>query len=188
MTTPFPYAVDIEEQILAALDQLFLVNLQTNVPTSDPLYLRTLRVNPLQDDPTQVAPYLTYGPDFSVGTTPILVGEHEREYGSIEIGGPVRFLYHYTATCGTPFVTTRETCLAQISNLSSRVVQLLMLHYDLSDILAPGTLLSADETRRIEGGNPLLIDRVRNRLEGGEQTWFGEAIIEWHYPVTWYLW
>lgn len=185
--TPFPYSVDIDEQILQALEQLFQENLQTNVPQSDPLYLKLLRVNPLQDDPTLVAPYLTYGPDFEKGATLIKGGEEAREYGDVEIGGPVRYLYHYTATCGTPIVTTREVCLAQIANLASRVTQVLIQHYDLSGILAPGTLLSADQSRRLEGSNLLLVDRVRTRLEGGEQTWFGKGVIEWHYPVAWYL-
>lgn len=112
--------------------------------------------------------------------------EEEKEYGSIEIGGPTRFLRFYTATCGTPMVPTREQCYAQIANLSTRVVQVLMAHFDLSNILGPGQLQSQDQSIWIEGANPRIIDDFKSRAKGGEATWFGEATIVWHYPVSWW--
>jgi hypothetical protein len=176
---------DIEEQILAALQQMFAAELQTAL-AGDRLALKTLKPLPLQDDPTLSAPYLVYGPDYELGTRLVKYGEEEKEYGCVEIGGPVRFLRFYTAICGTPVVTTREQCYADIASLSTRVLQILMQHYDLSNILVSGQLQSADQSTWIEGANPLLIDGCRSRLKGGEQTWFGEATITWHYPVSWY--
>lgn len=185
--TAFAFSPDIEEQILAALQQLFssALPLQAN-QSPDPLALKTLHPIPLQDDPTLAAPYVVYGPDYERGSRLIKHGEEEREYGAIEIGGPTRFLRYYTATIGTPMVTTREVCYAQIANLSTRVVQVLMAHFDLSNILAPGRLQSQDQSIWIEGANPLMIDEFKSRAKGGEQTWFGECNVTWHYPVSWY--
>lgn len=182
----FVFAADIEEQILAALEQVFQQELITNIPATDPLALKTLKISPLQDDPTLVAPYLTYGPDFEMGMVPIVEGRFEREYGSVQIGGPYMYVSYWSATVGTPFASTRAECLQQISNLTSRVSRVLMAYYDLSNVLAEGLLMSPDQSIRIEGANPLLIDKTRKRLEGGEQTWFGQGLISWHYPVAWY--
>jgi hypothetical protein len=180
----FSFAPDIDEQIQKALQYIFNLELITN--TTDILELKTLKVAPLQDDPTLVAPYLTYGPDFEKGMELVTSGRFEREYGSAEIGGPQRFVHYWTATVGTPFTSTRETCLAQIANLTTRVSRVLIHYYDLSNTIMAGMLMSADQSVRIEGANPLLIDKIRKRLEGGEQTWFGQGIVEWHYPVVWY--
>lgn len=182
--TALLFPPDIEEQVLLALQTIFQQELQTKV-AGDPLALKTLKPAPLQDDPTLAAPYLVYGPDFEKGERPV-TREEEREYGCLEIGGPLRFLRFYTATCGTPIVTTREVCYAQINNLKTRVMQVLLRYQDLSGVLEVGPLESQDRSRRIEGQNPLLIDCSRTRIKGGEQTWFGEGTISWHYPVSWY--
>lgn len=178
---------DIEEQILKALGIMFKTALVTNILVADPLRLNVLKVAPLQDDPTQTAPYLVYGLDELKG---IILMPHElvKQYGDIEIGGPIRYLYHYTATCGTPFQSTREACLAQINNLANRVVRTLIDHFALSDII-PGVseMMSADGGIRLEGANKMLVDTILPTLEGGEQTWFGKAVISWHYPVAWYV-
>jgi hypothetical protein len=180
----FQYAPDIDEQILAALSFIFTNELQTLVDSTDPLWVRTVKVIPLQDDPTLTAPYVTFGPDYERGIVSIIEGEWARQYGSAEIGGPAHFLYHYSVICGTLVVTTREQCSAQIGNLSSRVVDVLMRHFDLSRILSTGMLQSQDGSRFIEGANSKLVDSINRRLKGGEQTWFGEATILFHYPVS----
>lgn len=176
---------DIEEQILAALQQIFAATLQTDL-TGDRLALKVLKPLPLQDDPTLSAPYVVYGPDYEKGTRLIKHGEEAKEYGDVEIGGPVRFIRYYSAICGTPIVTTREQGYADIASLSTRVIQVIMQHFDLSGVLTPGRLQSTDHSTWIDGANPLLIDEARSRLKGGEETWFGEATITWHYPVSWW--
>lgn len=183
--TYYQYSPDIDEQILAALKMIFTSELQTLVDPADKLKLRTIKVNPLQDDPTLTAPYLTFGPNYEKGIESIVHGEWAKMYGEIEIGGPTRFLYHYQAICGTPIVTTRENCSAQIGNLSTRVAEVLARHYDLSNVLGDGQLESEDGSKYIEGANKKLVDHITRRLKGGEQTWFGEAIIEFHFPVSW---
>lgn len=180
------YAPDIEEQILAALQVIFQKELQVQAPPGDRLALKTLKPAPLQDDPTLAAPYLVYSPDFEKGERLVKHGQEEREYGCIEIGGPLRFVRYYTATCGTPIVTSREQCYADINNLKTRVMEVLLLYQDLAGVLSVGPLKSQDGSKVIEGQNPLLIDCSKTRIKGGEQTWFGEGTIEWHYPVSWY--
>lgn len=182
----FSYATDIDEQILAALKYIFQLELITNVAVTDTLALKLLQVAPLQNDPTLVAPYLIYGQDFEKGTVPVVDGRFEREYGCVEIGGPQRFVSYWSVTVGTPFTPTRESCYQQISNLTTRASKVLTHYYDLANTIMPGMLMSADQSIRIEGANILLIDKIRKRLEGGEDTWFGQGIIEFHYPVVWY--
>lgn len=178
-------APDIEETILVALQQMFQLELITKA-IGDPLALRTLHMSPLQDDPTLAAPYLTYGPDSEKGVRP-MTHEECKQYGDTEIGGPVRFLRYYSALCGTPIVTTREAAHAAINNLLTRVVRALITYYDLSGIVAQGTLQSPDQSERLEGANYYLIDGTHSTLEGGEQTWFGKGYVHWHYPVSWYV-
>lgn len=186
--TLFSESPDLEEQILAALESIFIDALVSQVDPADPLRLNVLRVAPLQDDPTTTAPYLTYGQDEEKGI--VLMPKKMRQYyGDIEIGGPTRYLYYYTATCGTPFQPTRETCLAQINNLANRVAAILLDHYDLSNVLPDrNQLTSADGVRRLEGANKyMMIDSINPALEGGENSWFGKAVLSWHYPVAWYV-
>jgi hypothetical protein len=182
--TTFQYSPDIDLQILEALKSIFTNELQTQVDPTDPLWVRTLRVIPLQDDPTLTAPYVTWGPDYDKEIISIQGGEWAKIYGSSEIGGPARFLYFYQVVCGTPFASTREACSRQIGDLSARVVDVLMRHYDLSNILAPGALISDDGGRYIEGANKKLVDQIDRKLEGGEQTWFGRCSISFHFPVS----
>jgi|SRR4029077_1645760 len=185
----FTQAPDIEERILTALETIFTDNLITNVQANDPLRLKVLRVSPLQADPTLSAPWVTFAPDSDIekGMRQITTGIYEKQYGSMEIGGPIRYVYHYKALVGTPFQTTRETMWAQLMNLTNRVCAVLIQHYDLSSILGPGEIVSADWSKRIEGANKALIDQIIPRGGGGQQTWFGQSTITWHYPVCWYL-
>jgi hypothetical protein len=182
----FAQSPALEDKILEALGILFQAGLVTAIATDDPLRLNVLKVAPLQDDPTTTAPYLTYGADEAKGIV-LMPKELEKQYGSIEIGGPIRYLYHYTATCGSPFQGTREACLSQINNLCNRIAMILIQHYDLSTILGDGELQSDDESKRLEGANKLLVDSIVATLEGGEQTWFGKGVLCWHYPVSWYV-
>lgn len=182
----FQLAPDIEENILTALTQVFTTEMVTTVVPGDVLSLKTLQPAPLQLDPTLVAPYLVYGPCPDKGHSLVESGEQTKQYGDVEIGGPIKFVRYYTATCGTPIVTTRESCYAQINNLATRVVSTLIKYFDLAGVLMIGPMQSQDGSKIIEGANPLLIDEVLTSLEGGEQTWFGKGLITWHYPVAWY--
>jgi hypothetical protein len=171
---------DIEETINSTLLSLFQQELITNVST-DTLALRTLKLAPLQDDPTTTAPYLVFEKDPNKGVRKMDKGEEEREYGCAEIGGPLRYLLFYEATCGTPLATTRDDAQAAINNLVSRIMNVIARHYDLSG------LRSQDAARLVEGANAYLIDNATTRIYGGESTWYGEGKIYWHYPVSWYV-
>ncbi len=183
--TNFTLAPDIEETILTALGLVFKQELVTNLQAGDILSLKTLKVAPLQDDPTLVAPYLVYAPDPDNGYR-LMDASEEAIYGCAEIGGPVRFLRFYRALCGTPIVGTREQALGAINNLTTRIVGTLMQYFDLAGVVAVGPLVSADKSHIIEGANSRLIDGVTTKLEGGEQTWFTKGTVMWHYPVSWY--
>ena len=176
---------DIDEQILAALNQIFHYELQEQV-LGDPLALRTLKQSDLQDDPTLTAPYLTYKPYGSELEGMRLMDHHEEKiYGCAEIGGPVRYLYTYECTYGTPQTSTRELARAAIAGLQGRIVQCLIKYMDLAGVLAPGALESADQTQVLEGQNTRLVTKAGYRIYGGEQTFYGKGKINWVYPVSW---
>lgn len=183
--TNFILTPDIEETILVALGLVFKQELITKTAPGDILSLKTLKVAPLQDDPTLVAPYLVYAPDPDKGYR-LMSHEEEHIYGCAEIGGPIRFLRFYKALCGTPIVGTRESALGAINNLTTRIVGTLMQYFDLAGVVAVGPLMSADNSHLIEGANQRLVDGVTTKLEGGEQTWFTKGTVCWHYPVSWY--
>lgn len=183
--TNFTLDPDIEVNILTALGLVFKQEMITAVAPGDTLSLKTLKVAPLQDDPTLAAPYLVYAPDPDKGFR--LMDHHEEViYGCAEIGGPVRYLHFYQARVGVPIVGTREVALGTINNLITRVVGTLMMYFDLSGVIAVGPMMSADSSKLIEGANQRLVDMAKTHLEGGEQTWFAYGLVGWHYPVSWY--
>lgn len=172
---------DIEEQIHTALLSVFQTELQQ---ISDALALHTLKIAPLQDDPTTAAPYLVFEKDPDKGVRR-MTREEGVEYGDVEIGGPLRYLLFYRATIGTPLTANQQLAQASINNLVSRAMNVLARHYDLSGIVLPGGLFSSDVSRLVEGANQYLIDDAQTRIYGGETTWYGEGHIQWHYPVSW---
>lgn len=181
-------APDMEEAILRALQIVFTTELIEKMGR-DPLQLRVLRQAPLQDDPTLSAPYLVYAPDEreEKGTMRIKPGsELDTEYGSAEIGGPLRYIQYYTATCGTPLKTAREDARAAIANLTARVVLVLQNFFELTGVLGPGVLTSPDQMVRLEGNHPYLVDRTTTRIYGGESTFYGEGKVYWHYVYSLY--
>jgi len=181
------YPDDIDENILAALGQIFQLELQTNV--SDALSLRTLRQAPLQDDPTLTAPFLVYSNalDGKEQCIRLITKSEEAEYGMAEIGGPIRFLYCYSCSFGTPQETTRDRARIDSSTLMTRIMHTLIHHQDLSGILASGQQMTSDNgVLRIEGQNNRLITSAGYDIFGGENTFFGKGSIYWHYPVSWF--
>jgi hypothetical protein len=153
-------AVNIEQQIRKALAAIFTQELQTNLSTEPRTQLFRLSLWPLQDDPTQVAPYLVYGRHPQLGRV---------RDSSIElVGGP----------------TSREEAEDDIGELSTRVEMTLQKHYNLNDILAPGVLLSADGSERLTGNNAAeLILGTASRIYGGDGEFYGEAKIIWRYRL-----
>lgn len=179
---------DIDENVLAALQIIFLNDLQTAINTAGGyLPLKVLKQADLQDDPTISAPYLVYRPDIDKGIIPI-PKDMEHMYGSSEIGGPFKYLHHFDAKYGSPIRSTRNQARTDIAIIQTRVMQTLMNHCDLSNVLTPtsGSLGAPDQSKYIEGANPYLIDKITTRIIGGETTFFGEGHIYWHYPVSWY--
>lgn len=178
--------MDIDEQILAALQLLFQVAL-INSYVGDRLQLNTLKQSPLQDDPTIVAPYVTYGPNNSEDTS-IRLPTHEEQkmYGGAEIGGPIKYLHFYQIQFGTPQATSREQVRQDGAILMTRIVQTLASYNDLSGILAPGQMLtSSDDSKYIEGSNPLLVTKAGYHEYGGEQTFYSKGLVLFQYPVSW---
>lgn len=180
---------DIDEQILAALSVVFTTTLQTNV-VGDPLALKTLKQFDLQDDPTQVAPYLVFGPAKNEdGNIRQPSSEEERMFGwcPAEIGGPLRYVHLFEGKFGTPVSPSREAARALAASLLSRIAGTIIMYQDLSGVLSSGELASADESRVIRGSNPLLVTQMGYRIYAGEQTFYGEGKLSWRYPVEWYI-
>lgn len=177
-------SADIDERILQALGMVFRYELQEKpIAQSDSLALRTLKQLDLQDDPTLAAPYLAYGPDLEKEIR-LLSATEEREFGCVEIGGPIRYLHHYRAKFGTPQTTTRESARAQIYTLGKRIRNTLIYYMDLSGVLGEGLLTSEDQSEYIEGQNNRLVTMLHCRIFGGETTFYGAGEIHWHYPVS----
>jgi hypothetical protein len=182
---------DIDEKILDAINAIFRMELQQEpAQRADSLALRTLGETPLQDDPTLTAPYLTYSNykgDTGESICSITHGQEAGWYGSLEIGGPIRYLYRYTCVFGTPEVTQRHQARADAACLMNRITATLIKYASLSNVLSPGELMSEDETKRLEGQNPLLVTNAGYSIFGGENTFFGKGKVMWQYPVSWYL-
>ncbi len=169
-------ANDIETQILLALQQIYLTELQTNI--TDGLKLNTLIQLPLQADPTRAAPYLVYGPATELGRAPIT----DPEMGGMEIGSGPLWCTFFKAVCGTPRMTVRGDAYDAINELSRRVETTTMGHYDLSNILAPGGLFSADGSEWISSMNPIKMwARTSRRIFGGSNQFYGQAMMFFAY-------
>ncbi len=167
---------DIEGAIMDALKIVFSTEMQSALPNSDKLKLRKLIEFPLQDDPTQVAPYLVYAPAYEIGRS-IVTGNGFEEIGA----GPVWQTY-FKAVCGTPQANTRILGYKQINELSRRVERAVMRHWDLSNVKAPGTLYSDDQSEYIDAMQPTRMwVRTLRRVYGGDGTFFGEALMIWSY-------
>ena len=176
-----PTTSDIDGPILAALLYVFTLELQQTQNI-----LKTLKQADLQDDPTLTAPYFVFRDDPEKGQTPIMGSEMEEMYGCVEIGGPVRYLHHFKGKYGTPLATTRNQARTDIATLEARIEDVLFKYLSLSNTTQSGMLTSTDTSRRVEGANVFLIDDMEKRIYGGEQTFYGEGVMRWHYPVSRY--
>ena len=165
-----PLGSDIETPALAKLTEIFTDALVT------PGILKTLKIWPLQDDPTLVAPYLIFAPDPVKSIQP----DNRDEKDFIEIGGPIHFLHHFHAQCGTPSQKTREAAFSAINNLVTKVARIIMNNFALDGIT------SEDQQLRIEGANPYQIPLIEWKIFGGNNEFFGKATFSWYYPVSWY--
>lgn len=176
----------INARILLALQTIFVQELQTAFQTlGDPLIFNVIKQADLQDDPTLVAPFLVYRDDHQKGHSRV-PKELEHMYGSPEIGGPIKYLYFYEATFGTPLASSRDQARHNNDVVEGRIQAILEAYYDLSNIVGPGPLQSEDQSMVIESANDLLIDDVKTTILGGEQTFYGKGSIYWHYPVSSY--
>jgi hypothetical protein len=182
---------DIDEKILDAIGTVFRIELQQQPALrADPLALRTLKESPLQDDPTLTAAYVTYSNykgDTGESICSITHGQEAGWYGSNEIGGPIRYLYKYACVFGTPEVTTRNQARADAACIMNRITVTLIKYANLSNVLSPGELMSEDESKRLEGQNPLLVTNAGYSIFGGENTFYGKGKVFFQYPVSWYV-
>lgn len=168
---------DIETSILNALQTIFQSDLITTIPTSDSLRLNRLDLAPLQDDPTQVAPYLVYAPAYKIGRMPLDVDDD-----GWEIDGPQSWITFMTAMAGTPKQTTKLAAYSYINELTRRVERSVVRHYDLSNILAPGMLYSGDRTEWIDSMRPdRMWVRTLRRAYGGDNEFYGAGLMIWGY-------
>lgn len=166
---------DIEDAINAALLQLFGTELRDNIP-NDTLKLKRLTLAPLQDDPTKVAPYLVFAPAVEIGRQPM------HGYGGWEIGGGQLWMTFYTCVVGTPRASSRGDAYAMINELSRRVEKTVIKHYDLSNVVAPGTLYSADQSEWVDAVDPEhMWARTVRKIRGGDTEFYGQAMMIWSY-------
>lgn len=160
----------IEIQILTALTQVFTAELQTAI--TDSLAMQTIRPWPLQDDPTQVAPYITFGPHPKIGW---LTGK------DVTIGGPIPYWTYWQAVMGTPQSADRVTAYNNIFELTRRVEQVLQRHYDLANVLTNGPLKSAGGNETLTGQSPVLEVAMHANIFGGDAQFYGTSKLIWRY-------
>lgn len=166
---------DIESAIIDALKQTLNTDLVTNIDQSDPLRLKRLDLAPLQDDPTQVAPYVVFSPSYQLGRRTV-------DQGGWEIGGMQLWRTFFMAMCGTPRKGTKDLAYKAINELSRRVEVSLYNHWDLSNILAPGRLNSPDKSEWIDAIRPEYSwVQTARRVYGGDQEFYGSALLVWNY-------
>lgn len=165
---------NISVKIITALNQIFEAELKTAYPVSDKLRLRRLDYAPLQDDPTKVAPYLVHGPVIDLGEMP--------NEDLTEVGGSTAWFLPWRATCGIPRQSNKLAAYSAIGTLASRVKHCVLKHHDLGNILASGPLISDDGLQVIDGSNPLTMWLgTRQRIYGGQNEFYGEALMYWTY-------
>lgn len=170
---------DIEDAILQALLQVIGQELQATV--TDTLKLKYLALAPFQNDPITNAPYLVFGPAYELGRKPIT----DKDMGGMSIGGPSLWRTYIKGVCGTPRAQDRETAYALINELSHRVEESVMKHYDLSGILAPGGLVSPSKNEYIDAMNPQLMWKgTTRRIYGGDTEFYGQAFMIWSYNFS----
>jgi hypothetical protein len=163
----------IEQQIRLALTQIFTNEL---VIPGDPLSLKTIRVWPLQDDPTLVAPYVCFGPHPQLGRVP----DEEIQ----EIGGATYFWTVFRLIAGTPLGISREIAWDNIEDLSTRLENVIQEHYNLANVLAPGALIAASGLEAITIQDPItMMLGSASRIYGGDNQFYGETKMIWRYRI-----
>jgi hypothetical protein len=161
-------AYEIIDTILETLRSVLTVALQLNVPPTDPLRLRTITLEPLQDDPTTTAPSCIIGLDHEKGRQ-LLPPEYA------ELGTPAtRWINYFQLRGYLPQRSTKEEAYRDLGELADRVVATLIKNFDLDGI-------TADNGEAVSGCNKLLVDQQQLRVFGGESEWYGEYTIRVHY-------
>lgn len=169
---------DIEGAIMDALKTIFTNELITAYALTDRYRLHTLTEFPLQDDPTQVAPYVAYAVAYEIGRMPANIS------GAMEIGAGPLWRTYFKAVCGTPYASTKIQAYKDINELSRRIERSVMKHFDLSNVSSPtsGLLFSGDGSEYVDAMNPLTMwVRTLRRAYGGDGTFYGEALMFWSY-------
>jgi hypothetical protein len=161
-------AYDILNGVLDYLVTAFTQEMRTTIATSDPLRLQLIGRAPLQDDPTDVAPFVLVGLDYERGRIPDPF--HEPEIGS----GPAWLNFFRILGRVVP-QESKETAYTATAALNSRAIATILKHHrDLESLVAE------DGERVFDCCYPDLITNNIVRPFGGENEWFGEFQIYLH--------
>lgn len=158
-------AYDIITTVMDQLVTLYTTEMQTDV--SDALKLTLIEKAPLQDDVTLVAPFVIVAFDFDKGR--MLDTYHEPE-----ISGGLNWINHFIVVGRIPIYDSKTAAYAAIGELNEKALRVLIHHYNLDGVVADN-----GESVCYSGLN--LIDVNRIRTFGGENEWYGEFSIEFHY-------
>jgi hypothetical protein len=157
--------MDPTTAILHGLQAGYTTALQTNAPAGDPLAPKTIKISPLQDDPTSphVAPYVIFRPDPDRGGIPDPRMTPEMGYSW--------WIYYFQTAVGTPRATNRLDAYSHLGELLRRIQQYLNQDPTLGG-------LQADEFELTGGQYADRVIAVRSRIYGGETEWYGQAIVD----------
>lgn len=168
--------INVEKSIRLALNTIFALELQTNIPDTDRLQLHTIRLWPLQDDPTEVCPFVTYGPHPQLGRVVIA--------DEAEIGGPTWYWTYFRAVVGTPLAVTRDQAYDDVEELVTRVETVLQKYYALENVMQIGQLTGDDGSEMVAGNNPVdMMLGSAHRIYGGDAQFYGEGKLIWRYRI-----
>jgi hypothetical protein len=162
---------DIVTGILFKLQDLFTQDLITAVPLDDPLRANSILLGPLQQDPTEIGPFVLISLDKEKGR------ELRDPKIYAEIGGHTTFWKLYFIISGwVNTQTTKETNYSVGGAFADRVLHVLLNRFQLDG-------LSTDDSREsVTGCNLDMIDRMTLDPIGGEDTWY----LKYNYHIHYY--
>jgi len=169
---------DVEGAIMQALAVLIPQQLQTSIPVSDKLRLKTAVEAPLQADPIASAPYIVWAPAYEIGRMPV----DDVSLGGFELGAPQLWRSYFKAVAGTPRQSTKIMAYRAINELSRRFERTIISNFELAGVLSPGRLGSADGSEWIDSMIPQKMwTRTLRRVYGGDGQFYGQALMIWNY-------
>lgn len=183
-------AADIVNTIIDKIIQEYPAKFNAGLTTSDPLYLRSIIKNPLQDDPIVRAFYLAVGPDFTMQdpdthwrmpVQSVRKGKLgiDQERPEIEVGGGYRMINFFIIEGWLPFTSTRE----QAHDRAGKALRKLEQAFSQMTNSASFRALSTDDgLEYTNAGAPQVFgnDGSHYKITGGDAEWYPRVQMRFH--------